>query len=129
MREELRLTQQDLADRIGVSRQTIYFLERGKYNPSLTISFKIAEVLKKPLDEIFFQEPIIKDEINKIKIEKSYKEIEDFTRKYNIDLESLFLIGDIDEKDLSVNYSRAFLESLAQFLGYNFDDLFIDTTF
>lgn len=85
--------------------------------------------MKKPLDEIFFQEPIIKDEINKIKIEKSYKEIEDFTRKYNIDLESLFLIGDIDEKDLSVNYSRAFLESLAQFLGYNFDDLFIDTTF
>jgi DNA-binding XRE family transcriptional regulator len=118
-----------LATKIGVSRQTIYFLEKGKYNPSLTISFKIAEVLKKPLDEIFFQEPIVKDEIEKVKIKKSYREIEDFTKKHNINLDNLFRIGDIDEKDLSANFTKAFLENLAEFLGYEFDDLFIDAEF
>ncbi|MFX1414172.1 MAG: helix-turn-helix transcriptional regulator [Promethearchaeota archaeon] len=129
IREELKLTQQELASKIGVSRQTIYFLEKGKYNPSLTISFKIAEVLKKPIAEIFFQEPIVKDEIKKVKIKRSYQEIEDFANKHNIGLDTLFRMGDIDENFLSVNFTRPFLENLAEFLGYKFDDLFIDTEF
>lgn len=118
-----------MASKIGVSRQTIYFLEKGKYNPSLTISFKIAEVLKKPIAEIFFQEPIVKDEIKKVKIKRSYQEIEDFANKHNIGLDTLFRMGDIDENFLSVNFTRPFLENLAEFLGYKFDDLFIDTEF
>ncbi|MFX0139182.1 MAG: helix-turn-helix transcriptional regulator [Candidatus Hodarchaeota archaeon] len=126
IRENLNLTQQDLADSIGVSRQTIYFLEKGKYNPSLTISFKIAEVLKKPLNEIFYQEPIIKDELKEIKYKKPYKEVEDFVNSHDIDHNTLFRIGDIDEKELSKSFSKEFLEKLAEFLGYKFDDLFID---
>jgi putative transcriptional regulator len=126
IRDELKLTQQDLADRIGVSRQTIYFLEKGKYNPSLTISFKIAEVLNKPLNEIFYQEPIIKDELKEMKLKKPYKEVEDFINTQKIDHNTLFQIGDIDEKELSKIFSKEFLEKLAEFLGYKFDDLFID---
>ncbi len=126
IRENLNLTQQDLADSIGVSRQTIYFLEKGKYNPSLTISFKIAEVLERPLNEIFYQEPIIKDELKEIKYKKPYKEVEDFINTQGIDHNTLFQIGDIDEKELSKNFSKEFLEKLAEFLGYKFDDLFID---
>jgi len=126
IRDEMKLTQQDLADRIGVSRQTIYFLEKGKYNPSLTISFKVAEVLDRPLNEIFHQEPIIKDELKEIKYKKPYKEVEDFINTQGIDHNTLFQIGDIDEKELSKSFSKEFLEKLAEFLGYKFDDLFID---
>ncbi|MFW9947723.1 MAG: helix-turn-helix transcriptional regulator [Candidatus Odinarchaeota archaeon] len=126
IRNDLCLSQQDLADGIGVSRQTIYFLEKGKYNPSLTISFKIAEVLNRPLNEIFYQEPIIKDELKEIKYKKPYKEVEDFINTHGIDHNTLFLIGDIDEKELSKSFSKEFLEKLAEFLGYKFDDLFID---
>lgn len=126
IRKKLCLGQQDLADSIGVSRQTIYFLEKGKYNPSLTISFKIAEVLDRPLNEIFYQEPIIKDELKEIKYKKPYKEVEDFINTQGIDHNTLFQIGDIDEKELSKSFSKEFLEKLAEFLGYKFNDLFID---
>ncbi|MFX0180327.1 MAG: helix-turn-helix transcriptional regulator [Candidatus Hodarchaeota archaeon] len=126
IRNDLRLSQQDLADSIGVSRQTIYFLEKGKYNPSLTISFKIAEVLNRPLNEIFYQEPIIKDELKEIKYKKPYKEVEDFINTYSIDHNILFRIGDIDEKELSKSFNKGFLEKLSEFLGFKFDDLFID---
>ena len=126
IRNKLCLSQQDLADSIGVSRQTIYFLEKGKYNPSLTISFKIAEVLNRPLNEIFYQEPLIKDELKEIKFKKPYKEVEDFINSQGIDHNTLFRIGDIDEKELSKSFSKEFLEELARFLGYKFDDLFID---
>ncbi|MFX1266401.1 MAG: helix-turn-helix transcriptional regulator [Promethearchaeota archaeon] len=126
IRNKLCLSQQDLADSIGVSRQTIYFLEKGKYNPSLTISFKIAEVLDKPLNEIFYQEPIIKDQLKEIKYKKPYKEVEDFVNAQGIDHNTLFQIGEIDEKELSKSFSKEFLVELAKFLGYKFDDLFID---
>ena len=126
IRNKLCLSQQDLADSIGVSRQTIYFLEKGKYNPSLTISFKIAEVLNRPLNEIFYQEPLIKDELKEIKFQKPYKEVEDFINSQGIDHNTLFRIGDIDEEELSKSFSKEFLEELAEFLGYKFDDLFID---
>ncbi len=48
-----RLTQQQLADRVGVSRQTINALEAGKYIPSTVLSLKVAEVFGKTVNDIF----------------------------------------------------------------------------
>jgi putative transcriptional regulator len=47
------MTQADLADRIGVTRQTIIAIEQGRYSPSLEMAFRIAHVFKVPLDEVF----------------------------------------------------------------------------
>lgn len=47
------MTQADLADRIGVTRQTVIAIEKGKYSPSLEIAFQIARVFDKPLDQAF----------------------------------------------------------------------------
>lgn len=47
------LTQQQLADRVGVRRQTILALEKGKYAPSALLAFKIARELEMPVDELF----------------------------------------------------------------------------
>ncbi|MED4235674.1 helix-turn-helix transcriptional regulator [Priestia megaterium] len=52
-RAEKSWTQQQLADQVGVSRQTIASLEKNKYNPSLILGFKIANVFNKPLTEVF----------------------------------------------------------------------------
>ena len=47
------MTQQQLADLLGVSRQTIISIESGKYQPSLELAFKLAQVFGKRVDEIF----------------------------------------------------------------------------
>ena len=47
------MTQQELAQRIGVTRQTVNAIEGGKYSPSLEVAFKIARVFEKPLEEVF----------------------------------------------------------------------------
>jgi putative transcriptional regulator len=47
------MTQQELADRIGVTRQTVNANEGGKYSPSLEVAFRIAEVFNKPIGEVF----------------------------------------------------------------------------
>lgn len=47
------MTQAELADRIGVTRQTIIAIEKGKYSPSLEVAFQIARVFGVPLDEVF----------------------------------------------------------------------------
>ena len=47
------MTQQQLADRVGVSRQTIIAIEGGKYSPSLELAFKIAAAFGKPIGEVF----------------------------------------------------------------------------
>jgi putative transcriptional regulator len=47
------MTQQELADKLGVSRQTINAIEAGKYSPTLELAFKIAEVFKVSLAEVF----------------------------------------------------------------------------
>jgi putative transcriptional regulator len=52
-RAKLNLTQQDLADLIAVSRQTINSIEAGKYVPSTVLALKIAKVFKVPMEEIF----------------------------------------------------------------------------
>ena len=51
------LTQQDLADRIGVSRQTINALEAGKYVPSTVLALKLSRLFDKTVNEIFDLEP------------------------------------------------------------------------
>jgi putative transcriptional regulator len=47
------MTQQALAEQIGVTRQTVNAIEGGKYSPSLEVAFRIAEVFNKPLEEVF----------------------------------------------------------------------------
>ncbi|MFH1501023.1 MAG: helix-turn-helix transcriptional regulator [archaeon] len=49
-------TQEDLARKVGVRRETIVFLEKGKYNPSLQLAHDIAKVLKTSIDELFIFE-------------------------------------------------------------------------
>jgi len=52
-RTKKNLTQEELAERVGVRRETIIFLEQGKYNPSLKLALNIAKELKIPIDELF----------------------------------------------------------------------------
>ena len=47
------MTQADLAERIGVTRQTVIAIEQGRYSPSLEMAFRIARVFKVPLDDVF----------------------------------------------------------------------------
>ncbi len=47
------MTQGDLGDKVGVTRQTIAAIEQGKYSPSLEVAFRIAQVFGKPLEEVF----------------------------------------------------------------------------
>jgi len=57
LRTEHGWTQADLAGRLGVSRQTVNSLEKGRYDPSLPLAFKIARLLDRPLEQIFHDEP------------------------------------------------------------------------
>jgi putative transcriptional regulator len=52
-RAKHNLTQQDLANRVSVRRETIGFLEKGKYNPSLKLAYDISKVFKTKIEEIF----------------------------------------------------------------------------
>jgi putative transcriptional regulator len=47
------MTQQELADKIGVTRQTVNAIELSKYSPSLEVAFRIADVFGVPLDQVF----------------------------------------------------------------------------
>lgn len=51
--EHNEMTQQELADKVGVTRQTINAIEAAKYSPSLELAFKIAVVFNVPLEEVF----------------------------------------------------------------------------
>ena len=51
--EHGEMTQQALAEKIGVTRQTVNAIELGKYSPSLEVAFRIAGVFGKPLEEVF----------------------------------------------------------------------------
>jgi putative transcriptional regulator len=52
-RKELNLTQENLAELLGISRQTIIAIENKKYNPSLELALKIGKLYKKPVEDIF----------------------------------------------------------------------------
>lgn len=60
LRDQLSMTQQQLADKVEVSRQTIISLENGKYNPSILLAFKISQVFHKPIEEVFIFEEDMK---------------------------------------------------------------------
>jgi putative transcriptional regulator len=47
------LTQQDLADRIGVTRQTILSIEKGKYSPSVGLALRLAQIFDVPVEDLF----------------------------------------------------------------------------
>lgn len=53
LREKNGLTQEILADKVGVTRQTILFLEKGKYNPSLRLAYKIARFFGVMIEDVF----------------------------------------------------------------------------
>jgi putative transcriptional regulator len=53
LREQLGLTQEDLARRLGVTRQTVNAIENDKYNPTLPLAFKLAQLFGQPIEAIF----------------------------------------------------------------------------
>jgi putative transcriptional regulator len=53
LRAEKDWTQEDLAQRLGVSRQAIIAIEKGKYDPSLSLAFKMSKLFSLPIDSIF----------------------------------------------------------------------------
>ncbi len=55
-RVEKQLSQQELADQVSVTRQTIGLIEKGKYNPSINLCLKIAKTLDKTLNDLFWEE-------------------------------------------------------------------------
>jgi len=56
LRNQAGLTQQELADRVNVSRQTIISLENGRYNPSIVLAFRLARLFDQPIESIFIYE-------------------------------------------------------------------------
>ncbi|MFX1570243.1 MAG: helix-turn-helix transcriptional regulator [Promethearchaeota archaeon] len=120
LRDKLGLTQQQLADEVGVSRQTIYYLEKGDYNPSLTLSFKLTEIFQTTLDNIFYQEPIIKEILEG----KSLAELKELAEAANINLEKLASLSEIDDDELTSSFTEHLLIKISNGLGINFEDLF-----
>lgn len=60
LRAKLQLTQEDLASKVDVRRETILYLEQGKYNPSLKLARDIAAIFNLPIEEVFIFETINK---------------------------------------------------------------------
>jgi putative transcriptional regulator len=54
LRARHNLTQEDLAKKVGVRRETILYMEKGKYNPSLKLAHDVAKVLQTTIDNLFF---------------------------------------------------------------------------
>jgi len=52
------MTQQELADKASVSRQTIVAIEKGNYSPSLELAFRLSNIFNTPLEEVFTYDPI-----------------------------------------------------------------------
>ncbi len=53
LRQKMNMTQEELSSSVGVRRETIVFLEQGKYNPSLKLAMDVAKILKTKVDELF----------------------------------------------------------------------------
>lgn len=121
LREELKISQQELAKSVGVSRQTIYYLERGASNPSLTLSMDISKILNKPIEKIFYFEPIIKELIDNIKLGELKEIAEDIGIKY----EKILKLSEIDDNQLSEMYTEEDLKKIAEGLGFELQELFI----
>ena len=57
LRERTKLSRVELAERVGVNPQTIGYLERGEYNPSLALAFRFSELFDLPVEKIFLRKP------------------------------------------------------------------------
>lgn len=57
LRAERGMSRHELAEKVGVNRQTIGYVERGEYNPSLELAFRIAEAFRLPIEAVFSREP------------------------------------------------------------------------
>ena len=69
-RTRLNLTQDDLAKKVGVRRETIVFLEQGKYNPSLKLSHDVARTLHTTIDNLFIFEDEVQGQESGIVLEE-----------------------------------------------------------
>jgi len=121
LREERNLKQQELAELVGVSRQTIYYLEKGSYNPSLTLSLKVAKIFNKTIEEIFYFEPIIREVLGS----KTLDELEEISEKSGIKTNRLIKLKNLDEDKLLEYFTEEDLYKISQVLHVSFDTLFI----
>jgi putative transcriptional regulator len=119
-REALDLPQQKLAKKVGVSRQAIYYLETGKSNPSLTVSLNISKILGKPIEEIFYFEPIIRELI----LDMTVGEMKEISDELGIDFNRIMKLTEIDEEELDNLFTEIELQKIAKTLGQTFDELF-----
>jgi DNA-binding XRE family transcriptional regulator len=67
LRKDLNISRKELADKVGVNYQTIGYLEREEYNPSLDLAFRISKVFKLPIEFIFSNEPLKPLSIQKLR--------------------------------------------------------------
>lgn len=63
LRAEREWSQQDLADRLEVSRQTVNSIEKGRYDPSLPLAFKLGRIFEIPIESIFSEEPEVRQTV------------------------------------------------------------------
>ncbi len=122
LREENNMNQQELADLVGVSRQTIYYMEKGSYNPSLTLSFKIAEIFNETIEDIFYYQPEIRDILGN----KTLDETIEITKKTGISLDKIAKLKEINDEQLTERFTKSELAKLSQALGMKFEDLFLE---
>ena len=122
LREEQKISQQDLAKSVGVSRQTIYYLERGASNPSLTLSLDISKILNKPIEEIFYYEPVVIDILGN----KTVDEMDEIAEITGINLEKILNLRKIDDNQLSELYSKEELLRIAEAFGVEDKELFLE---
>ncbi len=120
LRDENHMQQKDLANLLGVSRQTIYYLEKGIYNPKLTLSLNIARIFNKITEEIFFLEPIIRKIIGGITIDQ----LDKISKDIGISKERIEDLRKISNEELEKKYTRKELTDLSNALDLKFEDLF-----
>ena len=120
LREEKGLTQSELGDKVGVSRQTIYYLEKGNYNPKLTLSLELARILETPVGEIFHFEPVIKDIISNLTV----AELADIANSTNLNSDEIMSLRTISDRQLDEQFKRKDLKDLTNALGMDFKELF-----
>lgn len=116
--EKNNTTQQELAEAIGVSRQTISYIESGEYNPSLKIAHDIAGFFGKSIDDIFDYEPVIK-----IKREEFNLTQEQLAMLIGVSIEE---IKKLENDDYFNEEPPEFLEKVVKQLNCEIDDLFED---
>ncbi len=113
LRAESDITQEKLAEEVGVTRQTISYLEKGEYNPSLKIAHDIAQYFGKSVDDVFTYETVLT-----IKREQFNLTLEQLATLIGIKIEEL-------EKLVNEEYQNPpeFLKKIAKQLNCKIEDL------